>query len=283
MGRREALSIADQTLPGNPITLHKDQLPLALETVRLFADGPLILLAKLCLPLADAELEALAVLCPERRTKALRYKNKDDAARCLLAGWLLRHGASAFLGREEDEVTTAHDARGKPFFPQIPELHATIAHQGPWVGCGLHARPLGMDVEQVAPLKNAVATGGLAEVLLCAEEHAYYRTLAAPDKAAYLIETWTLKESVLKMLGVGFNLAPDALCLQHALESAPPCAVVAATDIDSGRYRLAICYAPPNFIEQDPLTAPRPSVVLQHDAAASELLRAAFAGSSVRK
>jgi phosphopantetheinyl transferase len=259
----------------------------ALAARRLPNNGPLVSLARITRPLTAAALEELARLCPERAALAKRFRDPHDAQRCLIAGWLLRRAAVDYAGLAWDAASASHDPRGKPEFPALPWVHATATHAGPWVGCGLHDAPLGLDVESLAACSQHGDAG--AGALLCTEERAAYDQLPRDQKQDFLLARWTLKECVLKALGLGFALAPDTLELRPAperearlfLRSRPgpqtriPAAFVYASadarDPERGLYRLTLCYAARTGRVLDP---DEPAALsLAEDAVASRILR----------
>ena len=72
--------------------------------------------------------------------------------------------------------------RGKPYFPDRPELCFSLSHSGPWALCALGDGPVGADVEAVPELKilaaspeagiYAIKTDGCRQVFLMG--HAEY-------------------------------------------------------------------------------------------------------------
>lgn len=85
------------------------------------------------------------------------------------------------------EPRLGEDARGKPVFPDYPELCFSLSHSGDYVACALGNVPLGVDVQCRRPLSPTLSR-------------------LARDEAAGGLEffvLWTMRESLFKITGEG--------------------------------------------------------------------------------
>jgi phosphopantetheinyl transferase len=136
-----------------------------------------------------------SVLTPAERDQFDRL-GSDKRRRDWLAGRLAAKAAVAQWCRERaepipQEVELANDQDGAPYFPALPRLRVSIAHGELGGVAAVHTALVGVDAERVAPRDPAV----LAHFARADE--------AAPDAAAQTA-LWTVKEAVLKLLGLGF-------------------------------------------------------------------------------
>ncbi|MGN1403854.1 MAG: 4'-phosphopantetheinyl transferase family protein [Ruminococcus sp.] len=92
----------------------------------------------------------------------------------------------------------ARDSHGKPFFPDEPGIHFNLSHCRELAVCGVSDRPLGVDVEEVRPLRERVLRRAFSP-----EECQAVRNSQQPDE--YFFRLWTLKESYVKAIGVGIS------------------------------------------------------------------------------
>ena len=83
---------------------------------------------------------------------------------------------------------------GKPFLPEYPGFHFSLAHSGAWAVCAVSEYPLGVDIEQVRELRR-----GIAERFFSPEECALLE--GGGDAAFFAL--WTLKEAAVKASGEG--------------------------------------------------------------------------------
>ena len=158
-------------------------------------------------PAAARERLSAAEQARAARFVFARDRERYVAAHAALRQLLAMHFAN--LGRSGDAaagsqafVTGRH---GKPALAAPASLHFNLSHSG---GMGMVAlseeRELGIDVEQLRPVKDATAMA--AAYFSPAERVA----LAACDEAtrdrAFLV-CWTRKEACLKALGIGLYLA----------------------------------------------------------------------------
>lgn len=139
-------------------------------------------------------LSGFELLTEARRAQVLRYRRREDRARCLVAGLMLRR----VLGptQASDVIRTPW---GKPYLPHGP--HFNLSHSGDKVVLLVDESPSGVDVEQVLPYSPAVARR-----VFTPREQAWLRATAT-DAAFYRL--WTGKESIMKALGMGLRLPPE--------------------------------------------------------------------------
>ena len=97
----------------------------------------------------------------------------------------------------------AVEQRGKPWFPDHPDCHFNLSHSGSYVFCGLADVPIGVDIEETVPRKDA-----LAHYIMDLAELAAY--CEHPDQDEMVYTLWTLKESYVKCTGEGISYPPQA-------------------------------------------------------------------------
>ena len=119
-------------------------------------------------------------------------------ARSLLAlAWERRYGGAL------PEIE--YPERGKPFFPERPDVHFSISHTRGVVLCAIGGIEVGADVERPRKI-----TAALEKRVLSPEEAAQFD----------FFEVWTLRESYFKLSGQGgpssprFRRAGGAVCCE---------------------------------------------------------------------
>jgi 4'-phosphopantetheinyl transferase len=130
--------------------------------------------------------EALVLLSPRRRDKALRRRSETPRLQSVGAGLLLRR----FFGPEDPAVLPG----GKPYYPGGPCF--SLTHSGALAAIALAESDVGLDAERIAPASEAVKRRVLDE-----KELAWLRG-QGPEGFAFL---WTRKEAALKCLGTGVD------------------------------------------------------------------------------
>ena len=130
-------------------------------------------------------------LAPERCRKADRYLRREDRLRCLGAGYLVHHVLRI------DEKSLKYGEYGKPYVPGGPEF--CISHGGNWVLAVSDALPVGVDIEPVNPDNIR-----LAKRVFTPEELEWMDA----DPVSRFHTLWTLKESLMKAVGLGFHIDP---------------------------------------------------------------------------
>ncbi|MDR2745559.1 MAG: 4'-phosphopantetheinyl transferase superfamily protein [Desulfovibrio sp.] len=170
-------------------------------------------------------------LPPMRARRMRSYRKPADRLHCL-AGWLL---LARVLGGGLDEFLLEYSPHGKPFLRNGPEF--SLSHSGDFVLLAIGDASVGADIEQWRDENHA----SLARAAFHPDEFA---ALDAADMPRQFYELWVLKESYLKMRGLGLGLDPASFCLRGAREAVFP---VGGTRLFFKRYRdmpgysVAIC------------------------------------------
>ena len=145
------------------------------------------------------EVQRLLPLVPdERRTEALRYRHLFGQYACLktyamLADLLVLEGHTAPL------PPFCRSEHGKPFFaPETGLPHFSISHCPAALAVAISDRPIGIDIERIRPVSEA-----LIEHCMNADET--HLILHAPEPARAFTRLWTRKEALFKLLGTGIT------------------------------------------------------------------------------
>jgi 4'-phosphopantetheinyl transferase len=135
--------------------------------------------------------EKIASIFPERARRISRLAREEDRLRSLAAGLLLYKvvGASEIL----------YEERGKPYIPGGP--HFSLSHSGDYAVLAVDWEPVGVDLEKwVEEDYHALSWVSFHGEERIAFEH--------NPGARTFFDTWTLKESYVKMRGTGFSTDP---------------------------------------------------------------------------
>jgi len=130
-------------------------------------------------------------MMPKRYARSLKFRRREDRLLCLGAGILIHH----VLGFEEAELQ--YGSYGKPYAHGRAEFN--ISHGGQWVVAAMDNQPLGVDIEPIR-LENLA----VAQRVFTREENAFVKQ----DPLLNFHILWTIKESIMKALGLGMQLDP---------------------------------------------------------------------------
>lgn len=115
---------------------------------------------------------------------------------------LLRLTGARAAGCAPCELRVARRDGGKPWLPDVPGLHISLAHSGAVVVlAATAAAAVGVDVESAAEV--APDPGRLARRLFAESEVREFESCPAEQVSAWFTSVWTVKEAVGKALGVG--------------------------------------------------------------------------------
>lgn len=186
--------------------------------------------------------EVWAAVPGARREKAARLRSPEAKRLSLCAGALL----SDMLrdrGVADAELAFAEGEHGKPYLPRRPDVQFSLSHSGTRAMCAVADRPVGCDIQLVAPRSLRVA-----ERCFSAEERrVIFDAPSEADRQAMFFRIWTLKESFVKCLGMGLALPLNSFSLfpegdQIVLRESRDGGRFTFTEPDAGPgYRSACC------------------------------------------
>jgi 4'-phosphopantetheinyl transferase len=187
-----------------------------------------------------------ALLDDEERARSMRFIRPQDRRRFVLAHAALRMFVARCLDVDPADVRYETGVNGKPRLgPGLPSLEFNLSHSG---GAGLVAvardRPVGMDVEQVRDLPDALS---IADTHFSTAERQVLRSMPAVERRDAFFRCWTRKEAIVKAIGEGLGRALDSFDVDLA-----PGSMSALTRLDSrsgnvSGWSLRDLTAPPGY------------------------------------
>ena len=114
----------------------------------------------------------------------------EERLRQHAAAFAARFGLPGAFGR------IAREAKGKPYFPDAPDVGFSISHSADLWVCAFAAGRIGVDVQQQRPCRAVE----IAQRFFHPEEAAFIRRM--PDR---FYEVWAAKESYVKYTGLGME------------------------------------------------------------------------------
>lgn len=152
-----------------------------------------------CLDRDELFRSKLACVSEWRREKTLRYHFRKDQNLSLGVAIVLDHLLAAY-GLHERDMKYSEGSYGKPVFAERPELYFNLSHSGTYAMGAIAERELGIDIEQ-----TIFADEALMERCCHPTEIEYLHSLAQSQRDIAFTRIWTLKESFIKVLGIGLN------------------------------------------------------------------------------
>lgn len=141
----------------------------------------------------------------ERQKKCDAYHSREDRLRAIAGDHLARMGIAARCGVKPDSICFARTADGKPYAVDL-DIHFNISHSGSFVFCAVSDRSVGIDVEQMRPVKakltNKVCTPEELAYLMDAD--GWGETLTGEAMVRFF-RIWTTKEAYFKWAGTGIT------------------------------------------------------------------------------
>lgn len=168
------------------------------------ADADLLLFG---LEADPGQLDAsLALLSPDERQRADRFRFPDDRRRFAVARATLRRVLGEVLGRDPKALEFDYGAQGKPALAQPPAgvpLSFNASHSGERLLVGLvRGGEIGVDIERH---RSTVDRDGLVRRYFSVAENACYFGLPDAERDQAFFDCWTRKEALVKALGRGLT------------------------------------------------------------------------------
>ena len=145
---------------------------------------------------------AAALLNAEELARVASIVDSDTRAQHAVGRALIRIIGARAAGCSPGDLSVAVSDTGKPWLPQVPDLHVSISHSRQIVVvAATSVAPVGVDVEP--PTAPTVDPQRLAQRLFPSAEARALAELSDGKLADGFSRLWTIKEAVAKALGVG--------------------------------------------------------------------------------
>lgn len=145
----------------------------------------------------------------EKQKKVNRFHFDDDKKRTVAGEMLARKAIAVWCDVSAEEITFGKNENGKPFAENL-NAQFNISHSGNIVVCAVDDNPIGIDIEQIRPVKLKVAK----RIYTKNELHYLFGFDPSEDDFSIVpddemlirfFELWTAKEAYLKYTGTGIT------------------------------------------------------------------------------
>lgn len=137
-----------------------------------------------------------------RIKKAKKMRKRESALHCIGAEICL----SVALGLPLP-INLKTAPNGKPFIENTPQFN--LSHSGDYVVCAVDENPIGVDIEKISRMKEAVFAR-IASPL----EKQKAAAIQDGELLEYYCSVWTKKESLLKLTGEGIRKELSTVCTE---------------------------------------------------------------------
>lgn len=148
------------------------------------------------------------MLSMERREKIDAYRIENAKRLSLGAGVLLDEGLREY-GLRERVVRIGKGENGKPYLEDYPDIYFNLSHSGNLVFAVFADTEVGCDVEEIDRMQEKIA-----KRFFCREEYEYLLQQDEEKQCGEFYRLWTLKESFMKVTGLGMKLPLDSFCFE---------------------------------------------------------------------
>lgn len=158
----------------------------------------------------DDFITCALLLLPEYRCqKVMRYRQPIDRKNSVIAYLMLKIALKECFQITEFELR--YGRYGKPYLEWYPKIHFNISHCRHGCIVAVSDRPIGVDIQEIRSFSWKVA-----EQVCCEEELHLLKN--SSDRAKEFTRIWTMKESFVKMTGVGMQMEMKHVNVLHKRE-----------------------------------------------------------------
>ena len=148
-------------------------------------------------------IEKYLYLLPlERQAKVCAYENEIDKINCILAYFLLMYGLKKGYGITDFQMDYSN--YGKPYIKNNHNVFFNISHCKKACVCVISDSPIGIDVQEIGSIPIEV-------IDYCCTEHEKKYIEQSKNRDESFLKIWVMKESYLKMIGIGLRKEPKLL------------------------------------------------------------------------
>lgn len=145
----------------------------------------------------------------ERRKKTDRMHFPEDRQLSLGVELLLLEGLKQ-LGVNLEEIGYRYGANGKPYLTGVGQnVHFSLSHSGRLALCAISSQEIGCDVEKISDVNLNIAK----RFFFPTEYDMIEGQKSTELRREMFFRLWTLKESYIKMTGMGMSLPMDSFCI----------------------------------------------------------------------
>ncbi len=145
----------------------------------------------------------------ERQKKINAFRFRKDKNLCLGASVLIDAGLEKY-GLREKEMAYGIRENQKPYFIDTPEIYFNISHSEAMAAVAFSDAEIGIDIEKIKDADIKIAKRFFAE-----DEYKYLEKFEEKERRSReFYRLWTLKESFMKVTGLGMKLPLNQFCIR---------------------------------------------------------------------
>ncbi len=189
--------------------------------------------------------DGLARISKERRTAIGRLRAQKDKVRSLCCGLLLHYGLFDLGYAKSEAWTIVYGEKGKPYFPDHPDVSFNLSHSGDCVACAIAGAPVGIDIQNerktIPGMNRTVCPEDDLDLLYETEEERHH----------HILESFSAKEAYVKYTGLGMSLGFPNVRVDRAdgkasMADGSKAAFLHRIEVqDRPDYRVYVCFSSP--------------------------------------
>ena len=166
-------------------------------------DDVFIYTAKINFNISEIDFQnTLSLLSKEEKNRIISKKLHKPRCQSLASTLLIKKAIKDTLGLTENSFQIKRTKMNRPYIETNEKINIdfNISHSNEWVVCAIALiGKIGIDIEEIVPIDINIAKEFLSN------EEWKYLSIYQGEKVKLFYKFWTLKESLLKAVGIGIN------------------------------------------------------------------------------
>lgn len=159
----------------------------------------------------------MKITLPKVGIYVFAHTEKDsEAARKYLLHAVKRYCAMCGIEEiPEEKLRVERTEKGKPFFPDCPEIRFSISHSGTYWACAVAQQEIGMDLQEHVLLKNETREAAAIRFrkMACRFFHPAEAVFVESESYDRFFMVWTAREAYVKHTGQGIDREFSEFCV----------------------------------------------------------------------
>ena len=166
--------------------------------------------------LADSTDDHIKLLSDDELRRLTQFKHEENRQQFAVTRSMLRQLLGKKLGCSPSIIEFSYTKTGRPVISYpMTSLRFSVSHCSDITLYALAENtPIGIDIERDDKHIDPLA---IAETVFCGREFECLESCDQILRNKMFYRIWTIKESVLKMLGTGFSMDPCSFCVDQVL------------------------------------------------------------------
>ncbi len=151
-------------------------------------------------------------------------KTTDERLVIAAKRYCAEYGLQMEIAPDKDIFRVARTERGKPYFPELPQVKVSVSHSGKYWACACSGEEVGIDLQEHIRMQGESVEEATVRFRKMAHRFFHPEEVSFADRDSYLrfFGVWAARESFVKYTGQGIDADFSEHCVIPVQESEWP-------------------------------------------------------------